>query len=48
MSKVLENSCSFPADVQPTRLVVKILLMDMLPTPEAEITDLLFQTELKI
>lgn len=25
-----------------------ILLMDMLPIPEAEITDMLFQTELKI
>lgn len=32
---------------QPTRLV-KILLMDMLPTPEAEIMGLLFQTELKM
>lgn len=32
---------------QPTRLVVKILLMDMLPTPEVEITDLFFQTEFK-
>lgn len=48
MSEVQENSCSFPADEQPTKLVVKILLMDMLPTPEAEITDLLFQTELKV
>lgn len=33
---------------QPTRVVVKILVMHMLPTPEAEITDLLFQTELNI